>query len=462
MILRLALLWFDFLPLQRWLNAIGAALLLLGALPLLTGSTPGIAPLGVMLGTVFIALTPLVAGGTTLRFTSTRLLRHLRPHGRLRLLLGATLAVTLLALLFLVAQLLLREMLPPLRSADAFDPLRAAPLNVFLACWSVCALWWMLSFIASGWRLIGVAFWLAALSIWLLGKMLTLSVGDFLAGLNPGPLPAFVLALACWTAFAAWYVRATSIRSTIWQPDDEQSTSKPAAARAAPEAGEGMDPGALRSQAEATFLLGSPRSTLNQLIAGLAIAAAFLLVTLLVLRNHRTPLELIYVALPVLAMSCTAVGFGVVGRARYLWLRTGSDRTGLFARSERLGLSAALPRLAGGCAIIGIALVAMQRESVADMVLAAVTLAAFSVSAFYAGMAMTRGWTAEYWLVNLGLVALLAVLAFLLRPGRDLPVGVVLGAWGFLALLALLARTWAQHRWRDLDWRVSGPPRFNA
>jgi hypothetical protein len=97
--LQIVRICFGLVPLQRWLNGIGVALIAMSVGIAIIG--PGREFMGLIiagvLGMFLIALAPGFCGGAMLRHGLSRTLLHLRPHGRARMLLGATLAITLMA-----------------------------------------------------------------------------------------------------------------------------------------------------------------------------------------------------------------------------------------------------------------------------------------------------------------------------------------------------------------------------
>lgn len=443
-VLRLALVWFDFLPLQRWLNGIGAALMLLGALPVLTGGDGGIAPLGVMLGATFIALTPLFGGGIAIRVASTRMLLQLQPHGRLHLMLGATLAITLLALLALLALLLLREMIPPSQYAKPGDPLGIPPLHLFAWSWSICAMWWIVAFILSRSQWFIFVLWLIAIGIGQLG-------GDRAAALVPGPQLMFALASACWTVFAVWYLRARTVRRSAWDRDDRPRRRESATPDVQPAGATAANPPPTAASAQWQYLLG-PASAFAHIMTGAWLGFLFPLLLVFFERVTGESLDLLLFAPPLFGITCIGIGFGAARRARFLWLRTASDRISLYARAEKLGLAVCLLRLTGAWVAISAVQLALRAEPVEGLLLAGATLGIIGVCAFYAGMSMTRDWAVEYWLVS---IALSTGYFFLILSDLQLPLAAIPATWPCLILLALLLRSLARHRWRDLDWRVA-------
>src|SRR5690606_23083341 len=92
-VLRIAASFFSIVALQRWMNWLAAALVLLALLNL---KNDGVLVL-LLPAAGLLAIVPAFCGGVALRYACTHSLLHLRPHGRFRLLLGATLVITLTA-----------------------------------------------------------------------------------------------------------------------------------------------------------------------------------------------------------------------------------------------------------------------------------------------------------------------------------------------------------------------------
>src|SRR5690606_6324041 len=126
---------------------------------------------------------------------------HLRPNGRIQLLLGATLALTLLAALVALPSLSMQWFL-------AHNGLPATrrltdPLDAFMVSWSVLAVDWICIFALSR----------SMLAMALLGflPILVISLGKVLVPIIPGAIWVLLPGIACWMLFAAWYLRTKSV-----------------------------------------------------------------------------------------------------------------------------------------------------------------------------------------------------------------------------------------------------------
>src|SRR5690606_22051448 len=97
-VLRVAHSYFAMFPVQRRINVAALVLIALAAVIFVVGDSmnaaTGIAVL-CMLGAVLLLISPAFAGALAFRQASADVRLHLLPHGRVRVLLGTTLALTL-------------------------------------------------------------------------------------------------------------------------------------------------------------------------------------------------------------------------------------------------------------------------------------------------------------------------------------------------------------------------------
>jgi hypothetical protein len=450
-VLRIALAYFELVPVQRWVNLGGLLLVLLGALPLvasdgdddLAGSVFAIA----LIGVVLILLTPGFAGGAALRLASARSKLHLRPHGQWRVLLGSTLALTLLAG---VATL-------PALGAQLFDAVHGTgvppriprPLESFQVAWAVMALSWIGMFALSR----------SPVAMFLFGlvPIMGIQLARFARGWFPGLTGDHVLVvgLGAWGLFSLWYLTTQNIRrpsnlpSFSWKTGGEYSPFqfflRIDDLRPEP---------ASRATAVSQYLFGCASRRLF-VLNGIWIAAIFLVVAMMGAHERTVgPGQMLFM-LPFLAFFCAAMGYTTARRARFLWLRAGVDRAGLFSLASRLGLLGALSTW--GTVAGTVALFAILREPAhaPGVLLFIAAQAAAATCMFYAGLAIVTDWAVRDVLLVIGLVIQALLQVSILGPNQ---VGDVVFPWTTLLVLAsalaLLLRWYGRRQWRALDWQV--------
>lgn len=449
---RIGQTYFCAVPLQSWLNVIGGALLLLGLLPVLLGSrSPNailLATLGILLGGTFIAMTPALLGGAILRFASTRAILHLRPHGRQQLLLGTTLALTMLAFMATTAHQVL-AVLTPAKAATSDHFLQLPAFHVFAASWSILAAVWVAIFTATAHRLGFVLLWFVPL----------LMTQDRIRALVPAPPDCFAYAAAGWIAFCLWYLRTPAIRRVSMVQDTSSTMFEQTPAGSMQSFLESLRPSTTVSRATTLrqLLLGSP-SVLGQAWFVIWIGALLLILLFAFLpqRGPRTPQVMLMI---ILVGNCGTIGYAAVRRARLLWLRIGGGREALFDLAERHAFPGTMVMLVAGA---GVTLAANALTGVAitlPLLLFITTQIAFGICVLYGGLTMTGNWTVARVLAVVGFVVLLMVNVGLLVPRSDISISIRIAAIGVLLLLAGLLRAWALHSWRTLDWRVAQLPR---
>ena len=342
--LRIAVAAFGFMPLQRWMNVVGGALLAAGvAIALIAPNSPSsfgaVATLG-MFGTLVIGLVPVFCGGFALRIASTRAQLHLRPHGRARMLGGATLAITLIAgaltLPVLIENLFFaRHGMTP-RLPDVMHP----PLW-FMGAWALTAAAWLILFVASASRLLTPL--LPGLLV-----VIPLAFKDVLLV----PVQAWTACggvIAAWALFAIWYLRVREVRRPGWQRDrSPPGYGKPSVEPVRSSRTRGG--AASRVDAERLYLLGSV-SMLTHAAAG-ALTAFVVLGLGTVLPPKSPAMQIPAQYMFVLGIIGGTLGYMLTRRTRYLWLRVGLTREALFHFAERLTLPRALLTFGTGAAIL--------------------------------------------------------------------------------------------------------------
>lgn len=454
-VLRIALTYFRMLSLQRWLNLCGLLLMAAAILVMVFGETMSGAKAVFTLCTFAACLllfVPGFGGGIAMRVASRPSIVHLRPHGRIRLLLGATLTLCVLGAVAASPSIAshLYMALHDVGPRQRFP----APLETLALLWSVAALGWIAMFAFSGTLMIVVVFPTLALLAMLLPQLFRT---------YPAITPFHLLAVAilAWVLFSIWYLRSDNIRPARMQ-------------RASPAVGGRSDPFTWLlvredarwrepDQARATthYLLGCASYRLF-VVTGLWTAAIFLLCGIATpTREHGQKSYLLLFMLPFLCITCGVQGYMAGRRARLLWLRNGVNRRDLFSLSERMALPAALITWSIVAASV-LAFVLITDRSTLPLALPFIlSQAMFAVCTFYVGMALTRNWDPADVALFIGCLALLVTELAFAHPDGGIPrmqsLVTIVGAGALLLPL----RWYALHCWRAIDWRLIAPPRLD-
>lgn len=450
--LRMALAYFSIVPLQRWLNL--AALLLFVA-AVITGSRAGsLAARSMAMGmtifaTLLAVMVPALMGGVAMRMASTRTLLHLRPHGRMTMVVAATLVITALAALCVLPG----EFGAWLRVPGA-RPAGAPLLPVFQVCWAVLALAWISIF----------AFSFSRYAFGLIGMIpvVTMGLGSRLMPVIPSATWVMAFGLVAWVLFGRWYQRVDSLSRPVslmtgatwdgrdyswlnWLVDRFRS-----------------DGAVSRKEAEFVFLVGG--RPMVHVLVGLWVAFIFLAVHLLTgLGRHRPPSGQMLYMLPFVAFYPVTLCYNLTCRSRLLWLRTGLDRPALFRLTESLGLRALLWSWSIVAVVTGLVAVFLDGyppRFVLEFMAPQMGLAACLA---YVGLALVRDWSFGDVLLAIGgmVMFIAATVASVptLRSANSIAPTVMLPVT--LVFLVLL-RSLAAQRWRTLDWRLARLPQAGA
>jgi hypothetical protein len=449
---RIALTYFSMVPLQRWVGGVGAAMIVaavsFGALGHGVGANVAAGVLST-LGAVLIGMTPAVMGGAAMRYASSRTMLHLRPHGRVHMLLGALLAITMLACLIVLPLLLIK--LGQTRLVPAPAPPSIGAGEVFAIGWCSLVLVWIAMFALSCSPV------LTFLALFLPVPVAKAAV--FIAPFLPGPIGLLGIGLAAWLLFAWVYLSAGAFRPPRWYGDRSSQGF------------EGSPLGALVSRLEPSRGAVSRQRAIWLILLGTASPlryafsfSAWLLLLLFAL-HWLTPDQFTLDSLPnfllsMAAMSGATAAYMLVRRARQLWLRHGPDRAGLFLMVERGGLELVL-LLMGILAGAVLALVLFNRPGLAvPLLVYSIAQVLFSICLFYGGLSLTRGWTPDELGLSIALALLFVVQTIALRPTQGTSTALLLGALVFYLVLALLLRRHARRRWLTLDWRLARLPTY--
>lgn len=451
-VLRIALTYFQMLSLQRWLNLAGLLLFAAAAAVAIGGDAgPGTARSVFTLCTFAVTMTLLVpgfGGGMAMRIASRTTVVHLRPDGRLKLLLGSTLAMTMLALIACIPTVAARGYVAfhQIGNGDRFG----APLEVLGFFWPVAALGWITMFATSRTLWLAVSFPLVPLT----AMQLPLLLQRF-----PSVTPLHLLALGAiaWVIFGLWYMRATRI-----QPARQCRLGNPATGMQYQWLLGHRDEVTADTPAKAMtcYLLGTSSKRVL-VLTGVWTALIFLAVSFLTSRSREIQVDLLAFMLPFLAVQCAVMGFTTARRARMLWLRNGMDREGLFRLGEKLGLQSSMITWGIVAGVAAVCMVASVPGEAPRMLVYVAGQALFAINLFHAGMALVRNWGASDVILCLSAVLLLIVQMTFAHPVNGLaelqPIITLLAG----AALLLPLRAYARRRWLGLDWRLIRPSRLD-
>jgi hypothetical protein len=428
------------------LSVIGATLMVIAlAMRAISHDPPALKASAVLaaLGGVFVLLVPVMLGGGMMRAASSRIILHQRPWGRQRMLLGATLAITLIA----ICGTLLVTAVEELQRQNG--SLQHA-LEVFALAWSLVATTWVCVFIAAGNRLLSFLFGFVPLAI--------ARYGTAVFGEMPDARLLVVMSVILWTCFSFWYLRAGQIARLVYGKAGREELYNSRINRFFQWAA-GAGRRASRARATEAHLLGM--SPMGSFVTGVyfVVVGALLYFMFTIFTGHlkNAPLQFLapFYLLPVVVLCWAVMGYALSRRVRVLWLRAGLDRLGLFREVERSGLLVGLVGI--GVFLIALLLYALAKwPANKETILIFVAVQVPCVACFfYGGMSFTQRWAAMDTLIATGLCALLAAQILLLRPWSGEPRPVAPFVLGTVLALAPILRWHARRRWLSLDWRVA-------
>lgn len=449
-VLRIALTYFEMVPLQRWLNLTGLLLLALGAVLGVFADNVDEAKsvfMACLFGVMCIVICPAFGGAIAMRATSRPSVVHLRPHGRLKVLLGTTLAIALIVVGLAIPTIAanLAMVLNGLQPANRFGE----PAAVFVVLGSLIMVGWIILFALSRTMLVALAFPLVVM-----GGMKV----SFLLQTHPRLIAILLVTVGpvAWLLFSLWYLRAGRIKPPQFTPD---STSTSGADYATRWLFDRERPNAPATPSAATmhYLLGVGSYRVF-LLTGLWVALLFLAMQLVIPSKAQQNNGLLMSMLPFLVFNSAIMGYTTARRARLLWLRAATDRAGLFAAAEKLGLIASLATwCVVGAAVVGYSLLTSPERG-SWIFLYVASQAAAAICMFYGGFALVRDWSARDKAITVGLVLLFILQISVLGPSQA---GNMAIPWTSLlviaSLLALALRWYAQRQWRAIDWQLIRP-----
>jgi hypothetical protein len=452
-------LMFTAFSLQRLLLRAGALLALLGAAGMIAGalgSPHWWTPVSILGSCLFLAPSPMFVGAVLLRSLGAARTVRLAPHGRSQLLLGGFCAQILVGLIAAVAGATIVGYSGNPQLHDRVSAAAAASIGMFVSTFAVATLTLVTLYYSSAHRrglrfviVYGVLF--EALSVafphWSVHELLTSA---------SALLVALIGALSLWALFAVAYLSAG-----ITPPDLNQADS-PLMRWFAARDGHAALIGHSERNAARVLLTGKYFFGLRVTRVLIGVGGGALFFHWLSARGLPTPntgeerflaIFTAYVGGMVAALSIHPM----IGRARYLWLKTRLDRSGLFRAVEveswRVLLSTDAFFLAFYAYLCFLARVPWS--IVTPVLLLSLVSGAVMI---YVLLQSTRKWP----VVDTTLVIALSALWFfgLLLSGFGGGGSRLLLLIAAELLLVPLLRIWARSRWARIDWIINRPLRL--
>jgi hypothetical protein len=449
-VLRLALMFISFAPLQKWVASLGVAMI--GSAIAFNLDAPA-KSMGV--GAMFLVVVPALFGGFSLRMASAGSAVHLRPGGHWKIFSGALLATLLLAAAMVLAQWIPYNLGWVHAEGRALGFFTAeGTLHLAIVVWSVISLLWLGTFVGIGSQQLGFGI----LALVFLGGITGSSWLDNIS------LPFVTLpgaAALAWITFAIWYLRRPRIRSLLqrelesnYGTEQQQNVTQRAMRWLLDNRSQGRD-AAIRA-----YLLGTP-SLKSQVFSSL-IGMVMLTPLAVILARGNSSQILADVPLAffgIQGLTGGSLAVAATRRSRMLWLRAGMDRGSLFGVVERWTLTAAAVALLTVAVPVGALSIWLSPERWHLFIGGMVALTAFSVAMLYAGMALIcRKWEVVSISLGVSLLVVLGVLIAYLLPSLGATATRALTATLASLALAAVMRAFARVRWRNVDWRVVRPP----
>jgi hypothetical protein len=434
--LRIVVLLFTTFPIQRWLGSIALLFLAVACFGYPFALVALVLPL----------LGPVLMGGIMLRSMASPRVLQLIPHVRLKLLAGI-----LLSTLVISASISVMFWAMGRATSPSF-PFSFPMLMVITE--SIVSLV-LLSQFAMARNAFSMLIWFV-----LIASAPYLTRAFKLIGPTPIDFVFFCgLGLVCWTAFVAWFLRASAFSAPDLTPRSTADSSRIFTI-------DSSGKNAIR-----ILLVGGPSSVAGRFLGGLLAAMLLGAVWVAVFAKAQpawsVPTLITKAMMPAVAVGALFGGTGAFNftrRSKYLWLASGLDRRGIFRLCERFAWKSfaamALPLF------ILPALACLHDVDAAGLV-ALFLLAHLSaaVCVIYLGLMNVRGWTPTDLLIAAALLVawsslLLTSLAATQKPGlsgTQSPV-LLLAFMAGASLVAFTLRAIARHRWQRIDWLVCRPP----
>ena len=443
--LHIALSYFSFVPLQRWLNWVFGGLLCFGLLRQLASEIAYDRTGWMVFSSVcalIVAAAPVFAGGGAMRIASTPSTMHLRPHGRRLMLVGAGLAITLVAALMTLPLMVFQLGDAPLLIRGAEITLPALP--VFLILWGSTMVAWTVVFAMSRHQTLGTLSFVLLIAMgYVVAQLvshLSITVNQLAVGIN-------AIGIIAWTAFGHWYTKTDSIQQV--SNAFAQWGMRPAATSVS------------RPTALFQYFIGSGTYRNMVMLGGfVALMILVLPVFFSALVAPRSPYQStgLGIIMGIMALAWTPQ---IVRRSRLLWLRAGMDRATLFAAAEHHARLSALSTLSIPL-VLFLSLSLVQRPDLAVSILLFTGLQlVFAICLLYSGFTATRARNVGSAVASIGLILIFVVVSRSMEPDKEL------SAWAYLIALAIFGtlaaglRWTAKREWLALDWRVARPPQMS-
>lgn len=440
--------YFGIVWLQEWLGILGAFLIiiamLIAVLAKMPNAIPAVAGFG-FTGAALLAFVPAMMGGGALRYGSSRSMLFLRPNGRLRMIISATLVITTLAALITLPRLVMSLLY--LQSGTGPRGHLISPGALFAFCWSGIVVAWICVFVITSNPALGFLTMFLPLTLTTVTRRFTLEM--------PDPLTALAFGVAAWGAFILWYMKTGKISPPRWYGDrttqDFESTPLAMCLSWLDWSRGPMQ----RPRAISQVLLGVS----SPIRSGIALAAWVLLfLGFMFLANpHSRSIMFEMPGFPMFmaAMMGGTMAYMTTRRSRMLWLRAGFDRAGLFSSAERNGLVATLLSMTILIAVTAALTLRQRPELGTELLMFSIAQLTVALCVFYGGMALTHGWNAEDLLLCFGLGALFIFQMFFTKPAAGNSLTALAAVITVHALVAALLRFYARRSWLKLDWRVA-------
>ncbi len=468
-VVAMAKLMFTAVPLQRWFLRIAVVSTLIGLGTMAAGARGSFIwwASALLIGSCILAVSiPVALAGILFRYLSASRALVLIPHGRVQLLVGSFLTDLLIAL---IAALFFATITAPAHLA-AVELARYSAFAAALVCtFAAATLAFITLYYSSGSQLGVIAPLILIAVLQILPRAFPQwHAHDFFAS-STGLSITFVCTLALWTLFGALYLSSGRISPPVWgqamgtPPYDASVRMRRYEARGAGPAAPYARRDAVRALLigrHARFRDGLTRSLIPIVVGSLCVF--FLLIA--TADNHR-PLSgierFLAIMLSYTGGAVTALATQqMIGRARYLWLRSCFERKQLFAAVEAESWRTFI--FVGGGALMTAAFFCLMSDMPHALVTQILLLSfASCVGMIYLVLMHTRGWR----IADILLVAAFSALWFLGMVRSVVDFGsspLLLSLLGLNLVLIPVLRASAQARWTRIDWVINRPVRFDA
>jgi len=422
--LRVALLQFTALPVQRWLLAFGAVMVVAGYL------LPAPAIVLALIGLIIAFVPTLFASGVLLRYIAAPRVTQLIPHVRAQILGGMVLVPLIIATALTILTLSL---------APKLDP-----VVIWLQIAAVVSVWQISQVVLiSGSRGTGVWFLILTIAAVSPGSTGTRTVLHWIAQ-SPGLL--IVVSALSWCGFAAWFLRGSPLRAPkVVDMHGWGTLSAPSSSQNAVRA----------------FLFGNP-SLAAQFAGGMQLVVMVLLVLGLGTRFTGAAHSIgeafsraTWMAIGIGAYAGIG-GWMVARRSKFLWLRCGLDRQALFRLCEREAWISFVATASGALLLVPLVWLIGAANGLEYTALLLFQLSA-GACVLYLGLMRVRGWRVIDVLSSLVLLFTWGI-ASVSTPYLAEHLSTVLALSAAMLAAAFALRLIGLYRWRRIDWLVSRPP----